>query len=142
MSHVTEYPLVSVIIPAFNPGRFIVEALESVDAQQYPNIEIIVVDDASTDETPNILESMSDHVRHIRQDRAGASVARNRGILASAGEYVAFLDADDIWHPEKLEIQYVFMRDNPDVVLSGHPCPVFKNSFLEIPSSAETKIKA
>ena len=96
---------VSVVIPTYNYGRFIVEAINSVLAQTRPPLEIIVVDDGSTDETTAIVAAFGDRVRYIRQDNAGVCAARNRGVMESSSDLIAFLDADDTWEPTNLEKQ-------------------------------------
>ncbi|MBD9388219.1 glycosyltransferase family 2 protein [Agrobacterium sp. AGB01] len=100
-------PLISVVIPAFNRSSLIVGCLESVFQQTYKNIEVLVVDDKSTDDTLNVLHSISDkRLRIISLTKnGGGSVARNSGIEAARGEYIAFLDSDDRWLPNKLEVQ-------------------------------------
>lgn len=109
---------VSVIIPANNRaaliGRAICSVLEQTAADR---AEVIVIDDGSTDDTAAVIQSFGPHVRYIRQEKAGAPTARNRGILAQRNEFVAFLDSDDEWHPEKLQRQLAVLRDHPDVVL-------------------------
>lgn len=96
-------PLVSVIIPAFNSAAFIRRALDSVVAQDYPNTEIIVVDDGSTDDTRAVVEGVGDpRIRAERQDNAGPFAARNRAIELSKGAFLAFLDSDDEWLPQWL----------------------------------------
>ena len=97
--------MVSVIIPTYNRAAYIVEALESVFAQTYGDCEIIVVDDGSTDDTKAVLQSHMARIRYIYQENAGVSVARNTGISAATGEWIAFLDSDDQWRPTKLERQ-------------------------------------
>ncbi len=96
---------ISVIIPCFNAARYINEAIDSVLKQTVLPIEIIVVDDGSTDESANIAKSIDKHVKVLQQHNQGESVARNRGIKEASGDWVAFLDADDIWKPGKLEAQ-------------------------------------
>ena len=105
--------LVSVIIPAYNAQRFLPMTLSSARAQTYPNIEIIVVDDGSTDATPEIAEAaarVDKRVRVIHQRNAGVAAARNRGIAEARGEYVAPLDADDIWHSRNVALQVEALR--------------------------------
>ncbi len=95
-------PKVSVVIPTYNRGRLIVPTLQSVIAQSYRDFEIIVVDDGSTDDTSEVIASFGDEVRYIYQENQERSTARNRGIMESQGEYIAFLDSDDLWKPDKL----------------------------------------
>lgn len=103
---------VSVIIPSYNYGRFIAEAIGSALGQSLAPAEIIVVDDGSADDTAEIVAGFGDAVRYIRQENSGVCVARNRGVAESSGELIAFLDADDIWEPTKLEKQAeLFGRD-------------------------------
>jgi glycosyltransferase involved in cell wall biosynthesis len=105
-------PLVSVVIPTFNRAKQAIAAIESVLAQTYPNFEIVIVDDGSTDgsnlEIQRFIDQRTDsghQILFVRQPNQGASVARNTGISKAHGEYIAFLDSDDIWLPEKLEYQ-------------------------------------
>lgn len=97
--------LVSIIIPNYNTGRYLPEALASVFAQTYPHYEIIIVDDGSTDETKQILAPYMERIRFIEQANAGVSAARNRGLREARGEWILFLDADDKLLPHKLERQ-------------------------------------
>lgn len=108
-------PLVSVIIPVYNCEQYIEEALRSVYQQTYSNIEIIVVDDGSTDRTPEILKNHSTKIRLFHQENAGSAAARNRALDNAFGELIAFIDGDDYWHPEKLSIQVEHLEQNPDV---------------------------
>jgi len=96
---------VSCVIPVFNGERFLAEAIESVLAQRRAAIEIIIVDDGSTDRTKKAAERFEKCVTYIHQDNAGPASARNRGVQRACGEFVAFLDSDDLWHPEKTATQ-------------------------------------
>ncbi len=103
---------ISVVIPVYNGARYLRETLDSVRWQTRQPDEIIVVDDGSTDDTPEILQAETG-IQVIRQENQGAGAARNRGIQHATGELIAFLDADDIWLPEKLEIQARELETNP-----------------------------
>lgn len=111
-----ESPLVSIIVPTYNRGEYLRQAVESVLAQTYGNLELIVVDDGSTDATPQYLDSLSDsRVRVVRRaQRSNAAVARNTGLAAARGEFLAFLDSDDLWFPEKLASQMRRLRESPE----------------------------
>ncbi len=110
-------PRVSVIIPAYNAERFLAQAIESVFGQTYRDYEILVVDDGSKDATPAVIESFAGRIRSIRQANAGVSAARNAGFALATGEFVAFLDADDLWEPVKLERQIAALDQRPDAGL-------------------------
>jgi glycosyltransferase involved in cell wall biosynthesis len=109
-------PHVSVIIPNYNGARFLRQAIDSVLDQTYHNVEVIVVDDGSRDDSAAILRSYGERIRWFEQPNQGVSVARNRGIDECRGELVAFLDVDDVWEPSKLEKQ-VPLFANPAVGL-------------------------
>src|ERR1700722_199396 len=98
-------PRVSVIIPTFNRAHCIAGSIESVLAQTFQELEVIVVDDGSTDDTTAILERFGQRIRVIRQDNRGVSAARNAGIRVARADWIAFQDSDDMWHPEKLQTQ-------------------------------------
>lgn len=110
-------PLVSVIIPNYNYARYIREAIDSALAQTYPNIEVIVVDDGSKDESQKISESYGDRIITILQENSGVAAARNNGVKNSSGEYLAFLDADDVWLPRKIEKQVDLFESQQDLGL-------------------------
>jgi glycosyltransferase involved in cell wall biosynthesis len=112
-------PTVSVVIPTYNYGHLVGEAVESALNQTRPALEVIVVDDGSTDDTPARLAAFGDRIRVIRQANAGLSAARNAGIVAARGEWVALLDSDDAFHPEKTARQLAFLASRPTVGLCG-----------------------
>ena len=117
----TEQPLVSVIIPAFNAAEFMGETLDSVFAQTYKHLEAIVVNDGSSDtaELEKVLQRYPSNLLYIKQENQGAAVARNNGLRAANGEFVGFLDADDTWLPTFLEKQMALLeRNNADLVFS------------------------
>lgn len=114
----TSPPLVTAILPCFNAAATLPRAIGSVRAQSYPNIEIIAVDDGSRDGTLALLRGQAG-VRVITQPNAGAAAARNAAIAVAQGEFLAFLDADDEWHPDKLAQQITLLADNPAIVLVG-----------------------
>jgi glycosyltransferase involved in cell wall biosynthesis len=107
--------MISVVIPAFNAGRFIKRTVDSILAQTYRDYEVIVVDDASTDNTSEAVKSYGSKVRYIYQENAGDGPARNTGIHAARGEWIAFLDHDDEWLAEKLRLQFELLDRNPDL---------------------------
>ncbi|HYC00512.1 MAG TPA: glycosyltransferase family A protein [Candidatus Limnocylindrales bacterium] len=106
---------VSCIIPAFNAERYLAAALDSALAQTRPPDQIVVVDDGSTDATAAVAAGYGARVVLLRQANAGPAAARNRGIAASAGDVLAFLDADDTWEPRKLELQLERLQQRPDL---------------------------
>ncbi|QYO66339.1 glycosyltransferase family 2 protein [Leptolyngbya sp. 7M] len=108
---------ISVVIPTYNYGRYIAEAIGSALGQSLAPAEIIVVDDGSADDTAAVVAGFGDAVKYIRQENAGVSAARNRGVAGSSGELIAFLDADDIWEPTKLEKQAALFRADSDIGL-------------------------
>ncbi|MBR1364866.1 MULTISPECIES: glycosyltransferase family 2 protein [Bradyrhizobium] len=114
-------PRVSVIIPSFNCASFLVEALDSVLEQTRPADEIIVIDDGSTDQTEEVLRPYLGQIILLRQQNNGVSAARNNGIARATGDWVAFLDADDVWKPEKLSRQIEYIG-NDDGLVCVHTC--------------------
>ena len=108
---------VSVIIPTYNRAQWLPEIINSVLRQTFPDFELIVVDDGSTDETAQVLREFSESIRVIHQQNRGVSAARNRGIHESKGELIAFLDSDDLWKLRKLEVQVGYMHAHPQVMI-------------------------
>ena len=108
-------PLVSVIMPAYNAAAYIAEAIESVLHQTWQPVEVIVVDDGSTDETSGAARRYVPPIRLFDQRHAGIGASRNRALKEARGEYLAMLDADDYWPPEKLERQMAVLASQPDV---------------------------
>jgi glycosyltransferase involved in cell wall biosynthesis len=106
--------LVSVVIPTYNRAALVQEAIESVLNQTYQHCELIVVDDGSTDETAEVFTSYGSRITAIRINHAGPSAARNCGIRIGRGDYIAFLDSDDLWLPKKLQTQINFFEHNPE----------------------------
>jgi glycosyltransferase involved in cell wall biosynthesis len=108
-------PLVSVVMPAYNCAEVVAEAIESALAQGYPNLEILVVNDGSTDDTATVLARFADRIRVIDVPNGGPARARNIGLGRARGEYIAFLDADDVWIPGKLAAQVAHLQAHPEV---------------------------
>lgn len=128
-------PDISVIIPLYNKGKYIVRALDSVFAQTYQDFEVIVVDDGSTDNGLEIVQQYRDsRLRLIRQANAGPGAARNRGLKASKAPFVAFLDADDEWLPEFLEVSVSSLKSQPfcSVSVASHYRGVERVEFTEM----------
>jgi len=111
-------PEVSVIIPTYNSAETLVKAVESVLSQSYQDIEIIVSDDGSTDNTERVIQQFGNRVIYLKNIHRGLpSVARNAGMCFASGKYIAFLDADDLWLPDKLKIQVDVLENNPRIGL-------------------------
>lgn len=104
-------PLVSVVIPTYNRSSVIGHTIEDVLKQTYSNLEIIIVDDGSTDDTEAVLQRFGNSIRYVKQENAGPAAARNRGIEIARGEIIAFQDSDDLWHPSKIERQVRLLED-------------------------------
>jgi len=115
-------PLVSVIIPTYNRAAYLQKALQSVKEQTYQSLEIIVIDDGSTDDTRIMLEGYEVQLRYFYQENKGISGARNTGIRNANGEYVAFLDSDDYWVPEKTAQQVELFKQHPEYGLVASRC--------------------
>jgi glycosyltransferase involved in cell wall biosynthesis len=112
-----EQPLISCIVPVYNGELYLGEAIDSILAQTYRPLEIIVVDDGSTDATADVAASYGGRLRCVRQSNAGPGAARNHGLTLVRGEFVAFLDADDLWHAEKLACQMACFARRRDLNL-------------------------
>ena len=114
-------PLISVIIPVYNGDKYLVEAIESVLSQTRFKLDVIVVDDGSTDDTAKIVSSFGSSVRYKYQKNAGTGAARNKGVEAALGDFFAFVDADDLWTENKLAVQMNTFIDNPEIeAVFGH----------------------
>lgn len=113
-----ECPLISIIMPVYNGEKFIQEAIDSVFAQSVTDFELIVVDDGSTDATLAILETYGDRLTVLRQQNSGHAAARNAAARISRGQWIAMIDADDLWHPEKLA-QQLAVADNAEVIYTA-----------------------
>jgi glycosyltransferase involved in cell wall biosynthesis len=107
--------LISCIVPVYNGEQYLAEALDSILAQTYRPLEIVVVDDGSTDGTATVVSSYGSQIQYVKQGNAGPATARNRGLNIARGDYVAFLDADDLWCPQKMERQMARFHDRPDL---------------------------
>ena len=113
--------LVSVVIPVYNGAAFLAEAIECVTAQGYQPLELLVIDDGSTDSTADVAARYSSEVVYAHQSNAGPAAARNRGIDLAKGEMLAFLDVDDLWSEDKLRLQTAYLKANPNVdIVQGH----------------------
>jgi glycosyltransferase involved in cell wall biosynthesis len=125
-------PLVTTIIPVFNAERFLAEAIESSLGQSYEPVEVIVVDDGSTDGSADVAARYPE-VKLIRQENAGPAAARNAAIRAGSGELIANLDADDFSHPDRLAIQVGYLMENPDAALVMARQVVVREPGIELP---------
>lgn len=123
-------PRVSAVIPTFNRAHFLANAIETVLAQTCSDLEVLVVDDGSTDGTAEVVADYTPSVRYLRQRHLGLCAARNTGILHSRGEFVAFLDDDDEWLPRKLDLQLQAFREHPSAAVVGGGC-IYVDEYLE-----------
>ena len=104
---------VTCIVPTYNSGRYLSEALDSIFAQSYRPIDVIVADDGSSDDTLSVVRGYGDRIRMVTQPTSGPAQTRNLGLKHAQTEFLAFLDADDLWHPEKLTLQIAHFRQHP-----------------------------
>lgn len=128
-------PLVSVIVPVYNGERFVGQTIEAILAQDYEPVELIVVDDGSTDATADVVRAF-DGVRYLRQDNAGPSVARNAGIAVAAGELLTFCDSDDVYRSGKVGAQVAYLHENPKTGCVLVKCDTFVEPGSEPPAWA------
>lgn len=139
-----EKPLVSVVIPAYNHEKYVAECLHSVINQTYKNIEIIVIDDGSTDNTADVIEqivaSSNRDIRFVKKSNEGLIKTLNQSIVLVKGEYVAFLASDDVWLKDKLEKQVAAMADHPDCAFSYTDCYfAYKDHLTDVRYSSYKK---
>ncbi len=134
-------PLVSILINNYNYERFLGDAIDSALAQTYPSIEVVVVDDGSTDGSPDLIASYGDQVKAIYQSNQGQAAAFNRGFAESQGEIICFLDADDIFHRQKVEIIVKTWQDNTQAKWYFHPLELFdQDQQSEVVTQSELSI--
>ncbi len=134
--------LVSIIMPTYNCARFIAESVQTVLDQTYPHWELLIVDDASTDNTAEALQPFlkDQRIRYeCLEKNSGAAFARSRALELATGDYIAFLDSDDLWHPEKLEKQLAFMQEKTD---AGTPCYFTATAYTQIDDNGTSLHKA
>jgi glycosyltransferase involved in cell wall biosynthesis len=133
-------PLVSAAIITHNRARYLEDAIRSVLDQSFSDLELIVVDDGSRDETPDVVAPYLDRIRYVRQEHAGKAAARNAAVALARGSYFAFCDSDDMWYPDRLERQMDAFRRSPDVgMVHGHVAVVDERG-RELPKrTAETR---
>jgi glycosyltransferase involved in cell wall biosynthesis len=132
---------VSVVIPAYNKADLTVRTVKSVLSQSYKNIETIVVDDGSTDDTKEKLEQFGNKICYLYQNNNGACSARNFGIKQATGEYIGLIDCDDIYYPEKIEKSVSFLEDNPDYGFISTGAYFIDESDKIVSGAREPKIK-
>ncbi|MGC9528715.1 MAG: glycosyltransferase, partial [Limnospira sp.] len=116
---VGQMPVISVVIPVYNGEKTIRETVESVLKQTFTDFELLIIDDGSTDSTPAILSSFTDpRLQVLSYPNAGLAASRNRGISGATGQYISFIDADDLWTPDKLEAQLQALTNNPEAAVA------------------------
>lgn len=131
-----EQPPISVIVPSFNAAKFLPTAIDTIRAQQYPHLEVIVVDDGSTDDTAEVVRPWPD-VTYIRQENAGPSAARNRGIAAASSDILGFLDADDRWTEDHLRLLLPPLLEDEDLAFAWGASKVIRLQRQEDGSHTE-----
>jgi glycosyltransferase involved in cell wall biosynthesis len=129
---------ISCVVPVYNGAEFLPEALDSILAQSMRPTEIIVIDDGSTDSTAEVAKAYSQHVTYQRQANAGPASARNRGIGLATGHFISFLDADDLWHPSKLQRQMRALESNP---AAGMCITYLQNFWVEALSHERDRLR-
>ena len=139
MTKIDINPQVSVIIPTYNRAWVLEEAIDSVLAQDYTEFELIVVDDGSTDQTFDVLESYRNDIKVLSQKNKGVSAARNRGIAEASGNFIAFLDSDDLWLSQKLSVQIDFFNQTPDALICQTEEVWIRNGFRVNPKKRHKK---
>ncbi len=122
------HPVVSCIVPVFNGERYVREALESIHCQTYRPLEIIVVDDGSRDNTKEVVTNLEIPIQYVEQSNLGPATARNHGITLAKGDFIAFLDADDLWHQDKLTKQMAKFQAKPELDV----CVTHLNHFEDL----------
>lgn len=129
---------VSVIIPVYNGEAFLAEAIQSILKQDYQPLEIIIVDDGSTDKTANVAAKFKNVAHYVYQPNNGPSAARNQGIKMAVGNVIAFLDADDLWPEESLKRQLTYLATNPEIeIVHGH----LQNMQMEIDKASKNLVE-
>ena len=117
------------IIPAYNCERYLAAAIESVLKQDYKPFELIVVDDGSSDKTAQIVHQYDQHLQYVYMPNSGPAAARNKGMELAKGEFLAFLDADDLWEPGKLSLQMKYLNEHPECLVYPNKQPVVANKL-------------
>ena len=126
---------ISVVIPAYNSAVFLPDCINSIRQQSVPLHEIIVVDDGSSDNTGAVVKTLGGNIIYIKQENQGPAAARNHGIQQATGDWIAFLDADDQWIPNKIELQLNCLGKHPELqLIAGDMAETNAESIVEIPS--------
>lgn len=137
----TGNPRVSVIIPIHNAEKYLVNTVNSALAQNFRDFELILVDDGSTDSSPDICRGFSDQrIVCLQQANAGVSTARNKGLARARGDIIGFLDSDDLWHPDKIAAHVAHFEENPDLGVSYSSCRFIDKDGLDLNSGHRPKL--